>query len=66
MILHQFRWLRQDSAASARTLFVSAIALGLFDKVDDATPELRVLEPRERFDERKPIGRGEEVGHIVR
>jgi hypothetical protein len=64
MILHQFRWLRQGSAALARTLFVSAIALGLFDKVDDATPELGVLEPHEGLGERKPIRRGKEVGHV--
>jgi hypothetical protein len=34
------------------------------DKVDDATPELRPLDTHERFKERVPVARGEEVGHI--
>src|SRR5437667_8650960 len=38
----------------------------LLDEVDDAAPELRILDPGERFGEHKPIGRGEEVGHVVR
>ena len=42
------------------------VACDLFDKIDDATPEVRVLEPHERFGERKPFARGEEVGHIGR
>jgi hypothetical protein len=35
-----------------------------FDKVDDATPELRPLDTHERFKERVPVARDEEVGHI--
>ena len=34
------------------------------DKVDDSTPELRPLDTHERFKERVPVARGEEVGHI--
>jgi len=42
------------------------LARNLLDEADDAAPELRILDPGECFGERKPIGRREEVGDVVR
>ena len=35
-------------------------------EVDGAAPELRILDPSERFDEREPVTCREEVGHMSR
>src|SRR5437016_9862850 len=59
---------RSESLTTSPSPRGSNIALSgnLLHEADDAAPELRILDLSERFGERKPIGRREEVGHVVR
>ena len=67
-----FRFLRPISSAPsagsdrmvAADLSVFAFSGDLLNQVNDASPELGVLNAHEGFRERKPIRRGEEVGDI--
>jgi hypothetical protein len=40
------------------------VACDFSDEVDDPPPELEIFDAQEGLGERKPLARGEEVGHI--